>query len=235
LQLIEVSMTGVRSAAVTVQRLNTPLRFLLLPMLHLGTADYYREVTEQLACCQVIVAEGVGGRSVLTLALTMAYRTPSRSKRLGLVVQDIDVPSLALAGAEVVRPDLSGEQMRHGWRTVPWLQRLAVLSVVPVLALGLSIFGSRRMLGRFLATEDLPTPEDHELRDAFPALTKFLVDSRDTMLVDALVSIVNARANEPIVVGVLYGAEHMRTVVKELAKQGYRPRRAEWLTVFDFS
>jgi hypothetical protein len=235
LQLIEVSMTGVRSAAVTVQRLNTHLRFLLLPVLHLGTADFYREVTDQLARCQVIVAEGVGGNSVLTRALTLAYRTPSRSKRLGLVVQDIDLQSLALAGAQVVWPDLSGEQVKRAWRTVPLIQRLAVLTLVPVFALGLRIFGSRRVLGRFLATEDLPTLEDHAVREAFPALMKFIGDDRDAMLADALASILGARADEPIVVGVVYGAEHMRAVVKVLARHGYRPRRAEWLTVFDFN
>jgi hypothetical protein len=234
LQLIEVSMTGVRSAAITVQRMDTPLRFLLLPMIHLGTAGFYREITDQLARCQVIVAEGVGGGSVLTRALTLAYRTPSRSKRLGLVVQDIDFRALVRDGAELLRPDLSGEQARRGWRAVPWMQRLAVLILVPVVAVGLRIFGSRRMLGRFLAREDLPAPDEHVAHEAFPALTKFVLDDRDKMLADALSGIVAARADEPILVGIVYGAEHMRPVVTKLATRGYRPRRAEWLTVFEF-
>jgi hypothetical protein len=227
-------MTGVRSAAITVQKLNTPLRFLLLPMIHLGTADFYREVSDQLTRCQVIVAEGVGGDSVLTRALTLSYRTPSRSKRLGLVVQDINIQELARAGALILWPDLSGEQARRGWQTVPWVQRLAVFTLVPVFAVGMRIFGSRRVLGRFLATEDLPTWEDHAVREVFPALTKFIGDDRDKMLADALVSILTTRTDEEILVGVVYGAEHMRAVVKELALHGYRPRSAAWLTVFDF-
>jgi hypothetical protein len=233
-QLIEVSMTGVRSAAITLQTPDAPLRFLLLPMLHLGTAGFYRDVTSQLARCQVIVTEGVGGDSILTRALTLAYRTPGRSKRLGLVVQDLDYRSLASAGAQIVRPDLTGEQVRRGWQTVPLVQRLAVLMLVPLFAFAFRLFGSRRVLARYLGTEDLPTVEEHAVREAFPALTKFIVDDRDQLLVDALISLLATRADEPIQVGVVYGAEHMVATVRELAAHGYRPRRAEWLTVFDF-
>jgi hypothetical protein len=233
-QLIEVSMTGVRSAAITLQRPDTPLRFLLLPMLHLGTADFYRDVTSQLARCQVIVTEGVGGDSILTRALTLAYRTPGRSKRLGLVVQDLDYGALATAGAQIVRPDLSGEQVRRGWRTVPLVQRLAVLTLVPLFAVALRLFGSRRVLARYLGTDDLPTVEDHAAREAFPALTKFIVDDRDQLLINTLISFLVTCAAAPILVGVVYGAEHMIATVRELATHGYRPRRAEWLTVFDF-
>jgi len=109
-----------------------------------------------------------------------------------------------------------------------------VLTLVPVCALGIRVFGGRRVLGAFLATEDLPTLEEHAAREAFPALTKFILDDRDKLLADALVGILAARAEEPILVGVVYGAEHMKAVVKELAGHGHRPRRAEWLTVFDF-
>jgi hypothetical protein len=233
-QLIEVSMTGVRSAAITLQGPDTPLRFLLLPMLHLGTAGFYRDVTRQLTRCRVIVAEGVAGNSILTGAVTLAYRTPGRSKRLGLVVQDLDYRALASAGAQIVRPDLTGEQVRLGWRTVPLVQRFAVLTLVPLFAVAFMLFGSRRVLARYLGTEDLPTVEDHAVREAFPALTKFIVDDRDQLLVNALISILDARADEPILVGVVYGAGHMAAIVRELAIHGYRPRRAEWLTVFEF-
>ncbi|HEX7993423.1 MAG TPA: hypothetical protein VF506_05835, partial [Streptosporangiaceae bacterium] len=90
MQLIETSVVGVRSAVITMQRPGTQLRIVLFPMLHLGTASFYRQVTERLCDCQVVVVEGIRGQSVMTRAQTTAYRTPARSKRLGLVVQDID-------------------------------------------------------------------------------------------------------------------------------------------------
>ena len=129
MQLIETSVVGVRSAVITVQRAGMPLRIVLYPMLHIGTAAYYREVTKRLCKCQVVVVEGIRGRSVTTRALTMAYRTPARSKRLGLVVQDIDYAELVKAGVEVLTPDMTGEQIDGGWQTVPLPHRWCTVRV----------------------------------------------------------------------------------------------------------
>lgn len=234
MQLIETSVVGVRSAVITMQRQGTQLRIQLFPMLHLGTAAFYRDVTERLSRCQVAVGEGVGGQSVLTSALTTVYRSPARSKRLGLVVQDIDYGALALAGVELVTPDMTGEQLRQGWRTVPLLHRVGVLALVPVIALGFRLFGSRYMFGQYLETGDLPSPQDEEALEISPAIAKLIVDDRDRLLVNALDSFISARADEPIVVGVVYGAGHMPVVVRALAASGFKPMKAEWLTVFGY-
>jgi hypothetical protein len=47
-QLSEVSATGVRSAAITLRRAETPLRFVLYPMLHLGSAAFDQDVAGRL-------------------------------------------------------------------------------------------------------------------------------------------------------------------------------------------
>jgi hypothetical protein len=234
MQLIETSVVGVRSAVITMQRSGTQLRIQLFPMLHLGTAAFYQQVTERLSRCQVVVVEGVGGQSVLTRALTTAYRSPARSKRLGLVVQDIDYGAMAVAGVELVTPDMTGEQVSRGWRAVPWLHRLGVLVLVPVFALGFRLFGSRYMLGTCLATDDEPNELDEQVREMSPAMTKLIVDDRDRLLAEALDALVGARGAEPIVVGVVYGASHMPAVVRALAACGFKPRTAEWLTVFGY-
>jgi hypothetical protein len=58
---------------------------------------------------------------------------------------------------------------------------------------------------------------------------------RDTLLADCLASIYNAHRDETFDVAVVYGAGHMPAITRELNRRfGYRPRRAEWLTVFDF-
>ncbi len=58
---------------------------------------------------------------------------------------------------------------------------------------------------------------------------------RDGLLVDCLASIHEAHHNENINVAVVYGAEHMPAITHELLRRyGYRPRTAQWLTVFDF-
>lgn len=232
MQLVEVSVTGVRSAVITLRSAQTPMRIILFPMIHLGTHDFYRSVTARLAGCDLIVAEGVAGRSVTLRALTLAYRLPARSRRLALTVQDIDYASL---GIPVVRPDITGPQFSKRWRSVPWLQRLAVWCLVPPYALAFALLGTRRTLGRHLATDDLPGYLDDQVRQAAPEMTELIVDHRDTLLVDSLAAIHQARQAEGVDVAVVYGAGHMPAVTSELFRRyGYRPRTAEWLTVFDF-
>lgn len=235
MQLIEVSVTGVRSAVITFRRPDTGLRFLLFPMVHLGTPAYYQEVTERLRDCQVVVAEGVGGgRLSVVGALTMAYRIPARNKRLGVVVQDIDLRALAAAGAEVIVPDMTAERFRRGWRTVPLVQRLAVLALVPVFAIALRLAGTKRVFDRYLATEDLPSLDGQNAEELMPKLTALLTDDRDQIVSAALRSLAQARSGEDVAVGVVYGAAHMPAVVRELTGQGFVPRRAEWLSVLAF-
>jgi hypothetical protein len=233
MQLTEASMTGVRSAPISVRAPGTALRFLQVPMIHLGSAAFYQAVTARLGQCQVIVAEGVGGRSLWTRALTTAYRSPARSRRLGLVVQDIDLAALAAASAVVIIPDLTADQARQGWRGIPWLQRLALLGLAPAVAVALRVIGTRRLFARHLAAEDLPSMDEQQISQAYPALTKLLTDDRDRLLVDALAALIEARSGDDIEVAVVYGAAHMRAVASALAARGFRPRQAEWLTVFD--
>jgi hypothetical protein len=43
MQYIEASVIGVRSAVITLKRRATPLRFVLIPMVHVAEPDFYRE------------------------------------------------------------------------------------------------------------------------------------------------------------------------------------------------
>lgn len=232
MQLIEVSVTGVRSAVITLQAAGTPMRIVLFPMIHLGTRDFYQSVTARLADCHLIVAEGIAGRPAAVSALTLAYRLPARRRRLALTVQQIDYASL---GIPVIRPDITAQQFRKRWRSVPALQRVAVWCLVPPFGLAFALLGTRRTLSRHLGTDDLPTHLEDQVRQAIPKLTELILDHRDAQLADCLASIHQARQAENINVAVVYGAGHMPALTLELLRRyGYRPRKAEWLTVFDF-
>lgn len=208
---------------------------LLFPMLHLGTPEFYAEVTARLRNCGVVVAEGIRDRSLITRAMTIAYRLPGRSRRLGLVQQRIDYSSLT---AEVVTPDMTGTQLRAGWRAVPALQRAGLLAAAPLVGAFFWLLGTRRALARYAAAEDLPGDVDIVLRDKTQALTELLLDRRDALLAAALDEILaraDTREGASRDVAVVYGAAHMAAVTRYLlARYGYRARRAEWLTVFDF-
>src|SRR5215469_1514428 len=232
MQIIEVSMSGVRAAAITLKAPDTAMRIILFPMLHLGSASYYQSVTARLADCDLIVAEGIAGTSVTAWARTLAYRLPARNRRLALTVQGIDYADL---GIPVIRPDMTARQFREGWRSVPVLHRLAIWCLIPLFALSFALVGTRRTLIRHLGTEDLPNPAEAQARQLLPQFHEVLLDHRDRLLTDCLASIHDQRHSEDIDVAVVYGAGHMQAVTHDLFRRyGYRPRTAEWLTVADF-
>lgn len=232
MQIVEVSSFGMRAAVVTLQRSQSPLRFVLFPMVHLGTPAYYRQVAARLRDCQLVVAEGIRGRSAAASAITLTYRVLGQSRRLGLVVQDLGLQDLEVA---VIGPDMSGVEFDIRWRRLPLALRLQALYLVPVYAAGMLLFGSRRFLARALGSlDDLPAP-GQAVPERFEALDRLVVDDRDRLLVRALDSIHEQRRHEAVEVAVVYGAGHMPAVVQYLsARLGYRAASAQWFTVFEF-
>jgi hypothetical protein len=233
-QIIETSVIGVRSAVITFRRTDTPMQIVLFPMLHLGTTNFYKAVAARLRDCQLVVAEGIKGKSATTSLLTMSYRLLGRSRRLGLVVQDLHLDTL---GIPVIRPDMTGEELGSRWRNgVRLLHRVMIIAAVPVFAAGMLLFGTRRVLGRYLALDDLPTREQEITEAAFEDIDDNILRDRDALLIDALTSLHQERSAEPIRVAVVYGAGHIPAVAAMLVSRlGYHARAAEWLTVFDYS
>ena len=232
MQLTEVSLTGVRSAVITLRSPDAAMRITLFPMVHLGSPGFYRAVAARLAESDLIVAEGVAGTSVTIRALTLIWRLPARNRRLGLTVNDIDYGSLDVP---VIWPDLTAGQFKKGMRSVPLLRRLEIWCLIPPVALSAALLGTRRTFSRYLDTDDLPAYGDDAFAEAFPELSRLVLDDRDQLLVDSLESIHRTRQHDDIDVAVVYGARHMRAVTREMHRRhGYRPRTAEWLTVFDF-
>lgn len=81
-QIIEVSIAGVRSAIITLKRSDTPMQIVLFPVIHLGTPDFYKAVTSRLRGCQLVVAEGIQGKSATASVLALSYRLLRRNRRL---------------------------------------------------------------------------------------------------------------------------------------------------------
>jgi pheromone shutdown protein TraB len=73
------------------------------------------------------------------------------------------------------------------------------------------------------------------LRDKAQALAELLLDQRDALLAAALDEVLVQHRDEAVDIAVIYGAGHMPALTRYLmAKYGFRPREAEWLTVFNF-
>ena len=231
MQIIETTGLGVRANVVTLVRTETPLKFVLFPMIHMGEQAFYDEVGKRVGECDVILAEGVGPGSAVATAITAAYRVNERFGRTGLVVQNLPRPR---STAPVIRSDLSGKDFQGEWRSLPLPLRLGAAVAFPLILLGTVVFGTRRLLAGQLPMDDLPSRDEilkgDEWTDRMDAV---MLGERDQRLCQALAEIHEARSAEPISVAVVYGAGHMRAVVEFMgARFRYWPQSGEWLTVF---
>jgi len=157
-QLIEHTDFGVRSAFYTYAKQSEATRFVLLPMLHLGSPSFFENVQRTLNTCDVVLAEGVPGWRARVL--TLAYRLGGRLRRSELVTQGdaLDVKSLK---GEVICPDLSEDEFKSGWGSVRWWLRWTLLVLAPFFGLWMMIAGPERvLLSRRLTLDDFPSPDE---------------------------------------------------------------------------
>lgn len=231
MQIIEHSIVGTRSAVLRLRRRDTQLQFLLFPMLHVASPQFYAAVAERLRRCDVLLVEGVSGRSVLGWAITITYRVMPANKRSGLVVDNIPYRSL---GVELLNPDVTTAEFARGWRAMPLRYRIMLWCAIPFVAVAQFFGGTRRILSPEVELNDLPTAKDEmfsddEFGDHFE---RTFGGERDERLLAALSKLIRTRASERIDVAVVYGAGHVPAIVRGLAdRHGYRPLTAEWLTV----
>jgi len=217
-----------------LRRKGGPMQFVVYPMIHIGTSEFYDEVSTRLRRAQLVVVEGVkdGARpSVLTSALTLSYRVARFNRRVNLAVQDIDYKSL---GVPVMNPDVTTDEFRTSWRRIPIAIRLLVWCALPVVTLGRLIGAGSAMWTKATEVNDLPSDEDERLAESAPELTHAMLDERDERLLDCLSRLHEERGEEKIEVAVVYGAGHVPAIVHGLQQRfGYVARVGEWLTVVD--
>jgi hypothetical protein len=224
MQFTEVSVLGVRSAVVVLRHRRTPLRFVLVPTIHMGRPEYYQQIAQRIGRSQLIVAEIYDGPSSTGLAYVTAMRLTRQRDRRGLVHQNIDYAALDVP---TVWPD--GGVLRGRHHRMPVLGWLDLALLVPVLTVAMAVGGRAWLLQRNLEVND-----DTEVR--LPLLNRMLMVERDELLVAALTRIHEERAGEDVEVAVVFGAAHMPAVVRALGGGfGYRALRGgDWLTAIPF-
>jgi hypothetical protein len=212
---------------VTVfQHRGTPLRFVIIPTIHIGRPEYYKQIADRLVRCQLVVAEQYDGPSSTGLAYVTALRLTLQRRDYTLVHQDIDYQAL---GVPTVWPE--GELLPGRRRRLPWLAWLDLVLLVPFLTVSMAVGGRHWLLRRNFEIND--DSEPRIFRSSF--LNRVMFDERDVQLVDAVTRICEERSSQAIEVAIVYGAAHMPAVVRTLGRLGYRPQRgAEWLLAIGF-
>jgi hypothetical protein len=200
-------------------------------MIHIGTAEFYREVHSRLRGCDAVIFEGM--RSFRTRLLTTSYRWVTRRTRLGLVVQ-AQVLRLRELPVRLVHADVTVGEFEEHWQRIPLGQRIALLCLAPIYGLWLYLTASRSSLGKHLGQEDLPSRSDIQRAERSPGFEHAVLGVRDRKLVSCIEEVMRQH-DVPQTVGVVYGAGHMRSVLHHLmSERDYRVSSSEWLTVMGY-
>ena len=238
MQITEVTDLAVRSAAITMRREETPMEFALFPMLHVAAPSFYAQVRRRLRKCAVIVSEGMSGPTLQSNAMDFAHRAFPRGKAHGIVGQTDE--AVLPEGIPVIRPDVPPAEPGIDLRGVPGLGRmaklmglnLALITNAHVICTAIAVAGPRVLCSKDLEIHDFAFTAREELNADTP-MAHMLTDDRDRELLAALTRLHEQRCREPITVGVVYGAAHIPAVSNGLLERyGYRPRDAQWMTVF---
>jgi hypothetical protein len=229
-QIIESTPFGVRSSVMTFGRPDSNVRFLLFPMLHLGTPEFYADVAQRLAQCDLILAEGVAGRR--TSLITLSYRLAGKVRRFGLMEQGRGL-QLRTLGVPVENVDATASQFSRSWRRAPRYARLLLLALAPLFGLWLIASGSRSMIAQQTEVNDLPDRDEAFMPDSLARVQDAIVHDRDRLLCDAIAREAGVPVPSTKTVAILWGAGHMPAVVHYLmGPLRYRVLTTEWVTVF---
>ncbi len=232
MQFIEKNSFNVRSAIYHLKKDEDGLEFLLFPMVHIGSKQFYDEVSKRLATCDLILAEGVDSKKANLL--TRSYRIVKKIKRMDLVTQQEGM-KVSSFREKIVNTDIGRHAFDEGWSSLPLMLKAQIFLFMPFYVIYLFLFGTRETIAENIALEDLPSSQEILFQDDdLDKLDALLIDERDRRLIHNIEGLHQTTGKDKKIVGIVYGAMHMRNVTNFLLqKLNYRITKAEWVTVVD--
>ena len=232
MQFVEASPFGVRSARLTLTSPTCAVRVTLFPMIHVADPSFYEETYLDAREHDMVLLEGVD--SPIVKRITRSYRWLVGSRAMaGLIVQ----PKFVREGAkpEIIRADLTATEFAAAWSKVPIWQRAIIFVAAPAIGLHRRWFSTRRGLAKDMQVEDQPSLKELLALDPDTgALTRAILDIRDGRLIDSLRGVLDTTNAANRTLAVIYGAAHMRAVVRELVVKGdFQVSDASWHLVLD--
>lgn len=219
-------MLGLRTARMLFRHRDRPASVTLFPMVHVGEAAFYAEAYADAFSHDVTLVEGV--KSPVVRHLTRSYRWLD-FRALDLVLQP-KVPPQEEVASRIVHADLSTDEFHREWRQVARWLRGVIFLLAPLVGLRRRLTGSREKLAHRMSLEDRRSAEEVlTWRVAKEGLARSLIHARDERLLECLAA--EIEGGEPRI-AVVYGAQHMRAVVRELSRRGFHCSESRWQTIF---
>ena len=208
---------------------DTNVSITLFPMVHVGERQFYEDTYGEAFDHDVALVEGID--SAVGRNLTRSYRWLNFEK-LGLALQP-KAPAQEKVGALIVRADLSAEEFHREWRKVPIALRSALYVMAPIFGIRGKLFASRESLAKALSLDDHPSAEEVLNWDPkFEPIYNSIGLARDKRLIECIETELNDANGSERRIAIVYGARHMRAVVRHLTKLGYHCADSSWRTVF---
>jgi len=200
-------------------------------MVHIADAKFYKSVMDRLQICDVIMEEGVKAKS--TKLITSAYRYIAKNPRLNLTIQTAVKPENFKA--EIIYPDVSGEAFDKKVNKIPLRYRLMIYILSPLYGSYMRFFGTRKKIISNHNIEMLESRKNLLIDDEFlEQFDDIVLTWRDKALIKALDKQIHSPAATNKKIGIIYGAEHIRAVLKFLMlKRDFKVINSEWLTVIE--
>ena len=232
MQFIEKNSLNVRSAIYYLKKDDSKLEFILFPMIHVGARKYYGDISDRLAKCDLILAEGVNSKKASLL--TLSYRIVRKIRRMDLITQSEGI-KLSTFREKILNTDMAGNIFDEHWSALPLTLRAQLFVAVPLFVVYLFLFGTRNIIAENIAVQDLPSREDILFEnEKYEKLDDLLMEKRDRKLLHNIEKLHSEERPEKQIVGVVYGAGHMRNAMSFLSnKLHYTITKAEWVNVFD--
>ncbi|MEK6482551.1 hypothetical protein WJR50_33795 [Catalinimonas sp. 4WD22] len=209
MQIIDSNDFNLRTAAYLLK--NQDLEFLIIPVLHIGSTEFYQEVIAELNKCDLILYEGVGLKKLE--GFKHAYR--QFASRLGLVYQGDEINTKKF-GSKLIHADFNREIAEQEWKKIPVISRLLFRTLYPIGLFFLSHYYTKSSLAKSYR-------QKHELDDQFWFMThgkansveNFINIKREKTIFNAIDQQID-EASKEIRIGVIYGAGHMKKVLNYL-------------------
>lgn len=197
-------------------------------MVHVGESKFYRDTYQDAFSHDVALVEGV--RSPVVRNLTRSYRWID-FERLALVVQP-NFPAQADVGARIVLADLPSGEFEMHWRAIPLAKRAMLFVLAPLYGLYMRLLATREDIAGRLALEDLASREEMlNWNPAYVSLGVAIHHARDERLLECIgAELADEHATEKRI-AVVYGARHMRAVLRRLTRQGFVCTDSQWRQV----
>jgi len=206
------------------------LRFRLVPMFHIGTADYYRMAFESLNACDEVFYEGCKLKGMYLLL----KQRKRRAKKLGLVTQKDNFNYKGLK-EKLIHADLDKAGSAQAWKQLSWKEKIRLLFEWPF-----DSFLYGRQLDRArLAKSYMTSAEESYLaygpvHDEKGTVENIIHHQREQVLFDRIHEKLSRESEKNKTIGIMYGAGHMNNISRFLIDQyHFVPGNGKFLKVFD--